>query len=65
MMARTSRRTMTMIAMTMLPDILAVGGWRTWVEWLTGSEACVWRCVYVLLLCETSDLVVKVIVIQQ
>jgi hypothetical protein len=28
MMARTSRRTMTMIAMTMLPDMLAVSGGR-------------------------------------
>jgi len=46
-----------MIAMTMLPDILAVGRlWEVvWVE-LMGSEACVWGWVYVLLLCGTSGL---------
>jgi hypothetical protein len=59
MMARTSRRTMTMIAMTMLPDMVVVvleGLWR-WRERLWGLRRVRWwrffdclceRCVFFL-----------------
>jgi hypothetical protein len=46
-MARTSMRTMTMIAMVMLPDILAVGGGLVrWSCWLVGLEAWIWVVDY-------------------
>jgi hypothetical protein len=48
-MARTSMRTMTMIAMVMLPDILAVGGGLVrWSCWLVGLEAWIWVVDYIL-----------------